>query len=192
MKTEEEQSEEIRDLIVALSNCQEDTFKYKGSTYTRVSATATTTSTQISLKKTTMNENTQASIFPEGGLRRNEMVILKAFQKFNNNSVYRCRAPAVPFITSRRYTDKDPEYFGTLDKYPELKEAEQSMRTAINNSVFTDLIDVKVSVGNTGMVGIHRVYKSTIRMLNRIKAYSERYEELSPHLKSVVIIPSEK
>ena len=56
MKTEEEQSEEIRELIVALSNCQEDTFKYKGNTYARVSATATTTSTEISLKKTDMNE----------------------------------------------------------------------------------------------------------------------------------------
>lgn len=40
--TEEEQTEEIRGLIVALSSTNEDTFKYKGSTYVRVATTAST------------------------------------------------------------------------------------------------------------------------------------------------------
>lgn len=52
MKTEEEQSEEIRELMVALSNCQEDTFKYKGSTYVRDATTASTAEVPSLMKVT--------------------------------------------------------------------------------------------------------------------------------------------
>lgn len=94
-------------------------------------------------------------------------------------------------FTEGRSAIVEPEFFEVLNKYPELKEAALKMQTAIKNSVFSDIFYVHVSVGSSSIL-IHRAHESTIRMLNRIKAYSERYEELRPHLKSISFIPSEE
>ena len=61
--TEEEQTEEIRGLIVALSSTNEDTFKYKRSTYVRDATTASTTEAP-SLKKAVEKKYGHREIVP--------------------------------------------------------------------------------------------------------------------------------
>lgn len=197
MKTEEEQSEEIRELIVALSNCQEDTFEYKGSTYTRVSATATTTSTEISLKKTTMNENTQASIFPEGGFRRNEMVILKAEKQRKSDEWFdtcleRLKNPKMSsngevqleYIFIGR-GEKDPGFDRLIRINDALKSAVGHFQNTIRSSVFKDVLITYVFVC-ADKADVYFMYGGH-RAKNRIKAYSELYKKLKTSLEPVTV-----
>lgn len=217
----EEQTEEIRGLIVALSSTNEETFKYKGSTYARGATTASTaevpslkkaaekkfdqlTSSMIEATYTqngnelTMNATiykTESTVYetvseaekqrdavPEGGFRRNEMVILaavrKSVQKSIRNSVYGMRGQAAKL---KRYTNKDAEYQSLIEKHPELKATVTEMQTAIDNSVFKGTIGV--GIGDYGAtIAVYRYYISTKRFGNRANAYSERYKELQSHL----------
>lgn len=197
MKTEKEQSEEIRELIIALSNCQEDTFKYKGSTYSRVSATATTTSTEISLKKTAMNENTQASIFPEGGLRRNEMVMLKAEKQRKSDEWFdtcleRLKNPKIssdeqihleyPGICR---SERDRGFEKLIDINDSLKSEVRRFQSVIRESVFKGVLTTYVFVF-AGKATVYFLY-SGHRTINRIKAYSELYKKLKTSLEPVTV-----
>lgn len=60
---EQEQTEAIRDFIVALSSTNEDTFKYKGSTYVRDTTTASTADLP-SLKKAAEKKFGHREIIP--------------------------------------------------------------------------------------------------------------------------------
>jgi hypothetical protein len=210
----EEQTEEIRGLIVALSSTNEDTFKYKGSTYARDATTASTAEVP-SLKKVaekkfdqltspmveatytqngnelTMNTTiykTESNVYetvseaekqrdavPEGGFKRNEMVTLVAERKSGQQA-----DNGRGFVWSN-YDSAHPRYRELTDKHPCIKEAVLQMQSAIDRTPFKGVIGVGIrEYGST--VWVYRTYVSARRFVNRVKAYSERYEELRKHL----------
>lgn len=193
----EEQTEEIRGLIVALSSTNEETFKYKGSTYARDSATATTTSTEISLKKTTMNENTQASIFPEGGFCRNEMAILKAEKQRKSDEWFdtcleRLKNPKMSSDGQIRLeypaicrSERDRGFEKLIDINDSLKSEVRRFQSVIRESVFKGVLTTYVFVF-AGKATVYFLY-SGHRTINRIKAYSELYKKLKTSLEPVTV-----
>lgn len=199
----EKQTEEIRGLIVALSSTNEDTFKYKGNTYVRDATTASTTDVP-SLKKApekmsgqlispmieatyTQNGNElgmnttiykpKSSVYETISEAEKER-LEKPRKNLMQNSVYGMHGQVSKF---KHHTNKDPEYWSLIGKYPELKTAVTEMQTPIDNSVFKGTIGVGISVYGT-TIAIYRYYISTKRFGNRAKAYSERYKELQPFL----------
>ena len=223
----EEQTEEIRGLIVALSSTNEDTFKYKGSTYARGATTASTAEVP-SLKKAaekkfgqltspmveatyvqngnelTMNTTiykTESNVYetvseaekmravPEGGFKRNEMVFVTSDRTrvaFNKSQLSMADKELKQKLndlglTVHDYTSSDPEYRALIEAEPCVKEAVMQMQSAIDRSVFKGVIGVGIQVSGE-VVYVHRYYISTKRFGNRVKAYSERYEELRKHL----------
>lgn len=94
------------------------------------------------------------------------------------------------YIYLNRFTNRDREFSEILEKYPEVKAAERSMREAINNSVFHDVFDIRLTVRVTQMDVVVYV-KNPKRRNNRIKAYPCLYEKLKPALMMKTIVINE-
>lgn len=94
----EEKTEEISSLILALSSTNEDTFKYKGSTYVRVTTTASTTeapSLKKAIEKKYGHRESYERIKDKPIIRKHmsSEQMAKMVEKHNGNSVSGAHAP---------------------------------------------------------------------------------------------------
>ncbi len=131
--------------------------------------------TESNVYETVSEAEKQRDAVPEGGFKRNEMVTLVAERKSGQQA-----DNGRGFVWSN-YDSAHPRYRELTDKHPCIKEAVLQMQSAIDRTPFKGVIGVGIrEYGST--VWVYRTYVSARRFVNRVKAYSERYEELRKHL----------
>lgn len=127
----EEQTEEIRGLIVALSSTNEETFKYKGSTYSRGATTASTAEVP-SLKKAAekkFGQPTSPMVEATYTQNRNELTMNTTIYKTESN-VYETASEA------EKQRDAVPEGGFKRNEMVTLAAVRKSVQKSIRNSVY--------------------------------------------------------
>ncbi len=126
-------------------------------------------------------DSAYSKILPSGGFKRNEMAILSATRKPEQNQDI-----GRGFVW-RDYSNDHPRYRELIETHPAIKEAVLEMQAATDRSPFKGVIGVGIrEFGAT--IWVYRNYRSVIRFVNRVKAYSESYKRLRKHVAPIQFI----